>query len=423
MNPIIRVDQVSKQYRIGGREAVYQTLRDSINSAIRAPWKWRPSNNSETLWALQDVSFEITPGEVVGIIGRNGAGKSTLLKVLSRITEPTHGRIELYGRVGSLLEVGTGFHPELTGQENIYLNGSILGMRRSEIEKKFDEIVSFAEVEKFVDTPVKHYSSGMYVRLAFAVAAHLEPEILIVDEVLSVGDANFQKKCLGKIGDVARAGRTVLFVSHNLGAVTQLCSRGIVLNKGRTVFDGETTTAVSNYVEDIRTSSSSITFADEPNKDMQILSMSVVTTDGEVISSQTHTEPFSILIKYRVSNWIVGAHVCLDVFTENGTRLLWATDVTTVDELSVERRSGIYVARITVPEMILTPGFYYFNSGIYSPGRMQPYDHRESAVSIEILDGGSFLSNFGIKSHAATMIPLRWETTLADEVEAGCFGS
>ena len=423
MNPIIRVDQVSKQYRIGGREAAYQTLRDSINSALRPPWKWRRSNNSETLWALQDVSFEITPGEVVGIIGRNGAGKSTLLKVLSRITEPTDGRIDLYGRVGSLLEVGTGFHPELTGQENIYLNGSILGMRRSEIEKKFDEIVSFAEVEKFVNTPVKHYSSGMYLRLAFAVAAHLEPEILIVDEVLSVGDVNFQKKCLGKIGDIARAGRTVLFVSHNLGAVAQLCSRGIVLKNGRTVFDGEATTAISHYVEDIRSSSSSITFADEPNKDMQILSMSVVTTDGEVISSQTHTEPFSILIKYRVSNWIVGAHVCMDVFTENGTRLIWATDVTTVDELSMERRSGIYVARITVPEMILTPGFYYFNSGIYSPGRMQPYDHRESAVSIEILDGGSLLSNFGIKSHAATMIPLRWETTLADEVEAACFGS
>lgn len=422
MNPIIRVDKVSKQYRLGGREAAYRTLRDSINSAIRTPWK-RSAKNSENLWALQDVSFEITPGEVVGIIGRNGAGKSTLLKVLSRITEPTKGRIELYGRVGSLLEVGTGFHPELTGQENIYLNGSILGMRRSEIAKKFDEIVSFAEVEKFVDTPVKHYSSGMYVRLAFAVAAHLEPEILIVDEVLSVGDAHFQKKCLGKIGDVARAGRTVLFVSHNLGAVTQLCSRGIILKGGQTVFDGDVTDAVAHYVEDMRTSSSSITFADEPNRDMQILSMSVVTTDGEVISSQTHTEPFSILIKYRVSNWMVGAHVCLDVFTENGTRLLWATDVTTVDDLSVERKSGIYVARITVPEMILTPGFYYFNSGIYSPGRAQPYDHRESAVSIEILDGGSFLSNFGIKSHAATMIPLRWETTLADEVEAACFGS
>jgi lipopolysaccharide transport system ATP-binding protein len=362
---------------------------------------------------LRDVTFEIAAGDVVGIIGRNGAGKSTLLKVLSRITAPTHGRVELFGRVGSLLEVGTGFHPELTARENIYLNGAILGMRHAEIRKKFDEIVAFSEVEKFIDTPVKHFSSGMYVRLAFAVAAHLEPEILIVDEVLSVGDVGFQKKCLGKMGDVARTGRTVLFVSHNLGAVTQLCNRGIVIKGGEIVFDGKPTEAISTYVDDMRTSYGSITFADEPDKDMQILSISVVSPDGEVVTSQPHTEPFSILLKYRVSNWREGAHVCLDVFNESGTRLLWATDVQTVEELSVERESGIYNARITIPEMILTPGFYYFTTGIYAQNRMTPFDHRENAVSIEILDGGSFLSNFGIRSHAATMIPLRWETTLA----------
>ena len=352
---------------------------------------------------------------MVGIIGRNGAGKSTLLKVLSRITEPTRGRVELFGRVGSLLEVGTGFHPELTARENIYLNGAILGMRRAEIRKNFDNIVAFSEVERFIDTPVKHFSSGMYVRLAFAVAAHLEPEILIVDEVLSVGDAPFQKRCLGKMGDVARSGRTVLFVSHNLGAVTQLCSRGIVLKEGRTVFDGETSAAVATYVDEMRTAASTVTFADEPEKDMQILSMSVVSPDGEVISSHLHTEPFSVLLKYRVTNWVEGAHVCLDVFTENGTRLLWATDVETVDDLSIERKAGVYSARVTVPEMVLTPGFYYFSSGIYAPNRGSPFDQRESAVSIEILDGGSFLANFGIKSHAATMIPLRWETTLSTD--------
>src|SRR6266516_5601056 len=216
MKSIIRVETLGKQYIIGAREAGYDTLRDSIVEAVRAPFeRLRRRNgqrNQETIWALKNVSFEVAPGEVVGVIGRNGAGKSTLLKLLSRITEPTTGRAELYGRVASLLEVGTGFHPELTGRENIYLNGAILGMRKAEINRKFDEIVDFAGLEKFLETPVKRYSSGMYMRLAFAVASHLEPEILMVDEVLAVGDAQFQKKCLGKMGDVARAGRTVLFV-------------------------------------------------------------------------------------------------------------------------------------------------------------------------------------------------------------------
>ncbi len=209
----IRVDHLSKQYRIGMQKAHYQTFRDALVTAARTPLRWFKSEGSQErnkIWALKDVSFEIKHGEAVGIIGRNGAGKSTLLKILSRITRPTRGRADIFGRVGSLLEVGTGFHPELTGRDNIYLNGAILGMRRKEIDRKFDEIVAFSEIEKFLDTPVKYYSSGMYVRLAFAVAAHLEPEILLVDEVLAVGDAQFQKKCLGKMGDVAQGGRTVL---------------------------------------------------------------------------------------------------------------------------------------------------------------------------------------------------------------------
>src|SRR5438128_153139 len=218
MPSMITVENVGKRYRIGRSQAPYSTLRESVTEAIRYPFKKLAGNNgpAELVWAVEDASFEVEPGEVVGLIGRNGAGKSTLLKMLSRITEPTKGRILLYGRVGSLLEVGTGFHAELTGRENIYLNGAILGMARNEIVRKFDEIVSFAEVDKFIDTPVKHYSSGMYLRLAFAVAAHLEPETLLVDEVLAVGDAQFQKKCLGKMGDVAKVGRTVLFVSHNM---------------------------------------------------------------------------------------------------------------------------------------------------------------------------------------------------------------
>jgi len=251
-SPIIRVDRLSKRYRLQ-HEARHDTLRDSLSHGARSLARRllrgnTPTMETEDFWALRDVSFEVNRGEVVGVIGRNGAGKSTLLKVLSRITEPTSGRVELRGRVASLLEVGTGFHPELSGRENIFLNGAILGMSRAEITRKFDEIVAFAEVERFLDTPVKHYSSGMYVRLAFAVAAHLEPEILIVDEVLAVGDAQFQKKCLGKMRDVAsQEGRTVLLVSHNLGQISALASRCVVLESGRVKFHGPTAEALPLY--------------------------------------------------------------------------------------------------------------------------------------------------------------------------------
>jgi lipopolysaccharide transport system ATP-binding protein len=254
MSKIITVDNLSKTYRIGTRLAHAGSLRDSIGALFRAPFSLNKSNGKQggkEFWALKDVSFSIEPGEVVGIIGRNGAGKSTLLKILSRITAPSSGRIELHGRVGSLLEVGTGFHPELTGRENIFLNGSILGMKRSEIERDFDEIVAFSEIEKFLDTPVKHYSSGMYVRLAFAVAAHLVPEILIVDEVLAVGDTQFQKKCLGKMGSVAKQGRTVLFVSHSLPAIRNLCERTILLEGGALKDQGKTADIIHRYFVDV----------------------------------------------------------------------------------------------------------------------------------------------------------------------------
>ncbi len=248
----LRVAGLGKQYRIGARQTRPDQLRDRIAGAASAAFgrlfNRRAAHADETtLWALRDVSFDLTAGEVLGIIGGNGAGKSTLLKVLSRITEPTEGTAEVHGRVGSLLEVGTGFHPELTGRENIFLNGAILGMRRAEVGRKFDEIVAFAGVERFIDTAVKYYSSGMYVRLAFAVAAHMEPEILIVDEVLAVGDVHFQKKCIGKMDDVSRQGRTILFVSHNLDALQRLCSRGVLLERGRVAADGAIDDVVSKY--------------------------------------------------------------------------------------------------------------------------------------------------------------------------------
>ncbi|HET6977586.1 MAG TPA: ABC transporter ATP-binding protein [Pyrinomonadaceae bacterium] len=253
MKAIVRVENLSKQYRLGTKDAAYHTLRESLAGAVRAPFKRltdrNGARNRDMFWALKDVNLELAPGEVLGVIGRNGAGKSTLLKVLSRIIEPTKGRAELFGRVASLLEVGTGFHPELTGKENIYLNGAILGMKKKEIDLKFDQMVAFAELDAFLDTPVKRYSSGMYMRLAFAVASHLEPEILLVDEVLAVGDAAFQKKCLGKMGSVARDGRTLLFVSHNMAAVRSLCARTIWLDKGQIIAAGETEQVVLDYLE------------------------------------------------------------------------------------------------------------------------------------------------------------------------------
>jgi lipopolysaccharide transport system ATP-binding protein len=248
--PAIRVSHLSKQYKLGGPQEPYQTLRDTIVDSLKAPFKaFHRNPPKEGFWALKNVSFDVNQGEVVGIIGRNGAGKSTLLKILSRITSPTEGIIELHGRVGSLLEVGTGFHQELTGRENIFLSGSILGMKKSEIQEKFDEIVKFAEIKTFIDTPVKRYSSGMYVRLAFAVAAYLDPEILIVDEVLAVGDIAFQKKCLGKMGEIAKGGRTVLFVSHNMGAIRSLCGSAIWLDNGQIVKEGASDEVVRSYEE------------------------------------------------------------------------------------------------------------------------------------------------------------------------------
>jgi lipopolysaccharide transport system ATP-binding protein len=256
MPPVIRIEQLSKSYRIAHnrQRGPYRTLREALGELASAPLRrlrGMQDDRIEEFWALNDVNLEVQQGEVVGIIGRNGAGKSTLLKIVSRITAPTHGRAELRGRVGSLLEVGTGFHPELTGRENIFLNGSILGMSRREIRRKFDEIVDFSGVEKFLDTPVKRYSSGMYVRLAFAVAAHLDPEILIVDEVLAVGDAEFQKKCLGKMKDIGNGGRTVLFVSHSMGAVENLCSRVVVLKQGSISFAGQVSDGIEFYVSEM----------------------------------------------------------------------------------------------------------------------------------------------------------------------------
>jgi homopolymeric O-antigen transport system ATP-binding protein len=288
----IRAEGLGKQYRIGERQK-YKALRDTLTDAIAFPFRYGRSfliasedekNTNEMIWALKDVSFEIKQGEVVGVIGRNGAGKSTLLKILSRITEPTKGYVDLYGRVGSLLEVGTGFHPELTGRENVYLNGSIIGMTKREINRKFDEIVAFAEIEQFLDTPVKYYSTGMHMRLAFAVAAHLEPEILLVDEVLAVGDAVFQRKCLGKMGEVAKQGRTVIFVSHNLGAIKALAQRCLIIDQGQLITSGTVDDCIGAYLRQSQTvnQGSSAIFAKPSGESLWISAATLIGNDYPV---------------------------------------------------------------------------------------------------------------------------------------------
>jgi lipopolysaccharide transport system ATP-binding protein len=305
-NIAINAESIGKEYIIGGPKERYKTLRDSLMAFAKAPFR-RLQSPSSKIWALKDVSFDIKQGEAVGIIGRNGAGKSTLLKILSRITEPTEGRVALRGRVASLLEVGTGFHPELTGRENIYLNGAILGMTRTEIKSKFDEIVSFAETDKFLDTPVKHYSSGMYVRLAFAVAAHLEPEILLVDEVLAVGDAAFQKKCLGKMGDVTKEGKTVLFVSHNMVLIREFCTRTLLLSSGALLLADSTQEAIRVYISDL-SRDASITAETSTHRNrlhgMQSIIQKVwlCNAQGEPSGDFTQGEPIQLLVSYDVGN-------------------------------------------------------------------------------------------------------------------------
>jgi lipopolysaccharide transport system ATP-binding protein len=310
----IRVEGLSKKYRIGERQERYRTLRDTLAEAAVAPFQRlrsvfrhgaREGNGGGDIWALKDVSFEVKRGEVVGIIGRNGAGKSTLLKILSRITEPTEGLAEVYGRVGSLLEVGTGFHSELTGRENLYLNGAILGMKRSEIERQFDEIVAFAEVEKFIDTPVKHYSSGMYLRLAFAVAAHLEPEILLVDEVLAVGDVAFQKKCLNKMQGLACQGRTVLFVSHNMNAISILCDSALLMAEGRITARGTASWAVNHYLSESASSTGRVCLdgdldAVAHGSTLHLRAVSLEDEAGEVKPIFASSEPIYAVLEFDI---------------------------------------------------------------------------------------------------------------------------
>ncbi len=393
MTSAIHVEGLGKQYRIGGdTQQRYRTLRDSITDAVKMPVRLLRGDlnqRAETIWALKDVSFDLQEGQVLGVIGRNGAGKSTLLKILSRVTEPTTGFAEVRGRVGSLLEVGTGFHPELSGRENIFLNGAVLGMGRTEIDRKFDEIVEFAGVGKFIDTPVKRYSSGMYLRLAFSVAAHLEPEILVVDEVLAVGDAEFQRKCLGKMSDVAEAGRTVLFVSHNMSAILRLTERAIVLDKGQIVYEAPTREAVDFYMASgFSQSGERIWEADEVPESatpFRPIALRVRDPRGNVADTVQSREPLDIEVEYELDKEIQGLRVGIYLITIRGEVVFTSfdTDESKLYEKHGVRKPGRYISRAQIPANLLNEGQYVLglNASSY---RIKRYFQDERALAFNV---------------------------------------
>ena len=411
MQPIIRVQDLSKLYYLGGPTSAYSTFREAIMDLPRKPLRYlRGVQESQELWALKDVSFEVQAGDVVGIIGRNGAGKSTLLKILSRITEPTSGRVELYGRVASLLEVGTGFHAELTGRENIFLNGSILGMARKEIESKFDEIVAFAEVEKFIDTPVKRYSSGMYVRLAFAVAAHLEPEILIVDEVLAVGDAAFQKKCLGRMRDVANTGRTVLFVSHNMAAVSSLCSKAMVLWEGQVEYPlGNVEDGVQKYLTQVHKITKT-KLADRNDRSgngkVRIKDFASFDRDGNELEYLATGQEVDFRLYYSsMENNVQNVVVAIGISSNSGAFVSMLSNQVAGDSFETIGKDGFFTCKIK--KLPLAPGSYTASLIIRSNEAI--LDWIQQAVTI-IVEPGDFYGTGRMppQSHAGVLLEQEW---------------
>jgi len=399
---------------IGSSINSYQTLRETISERFSISKKQRRNGEfPDHIWALKNVSFTVNQGEVLGIVGRNGAGKSTLLKVLSRVTEPTTGTIAIHGRVGSLLEVGTGFHPELTGRENIFLNGAILGMKRREIETKFDEIVDFAEVEQFIDTPVKRYSSGMYLRLAFAVAAHLEPEILVVDEVLAVGDAEFQRKCLGKMTDVAQQGRTVLFVSHNMSAILRLTEETLVIDKGELLIRAPTTEAVDFYLSrGLTREGHRIWSAGETKNSTSFipLSLRILNEQGNVLESVRSTENFWVDFTYDLEESIKGLRVGIYLITSHGEFVFTSfdTDDPVLFETHSVREAGRYHSRVMIPADLLNGGRYIIgvNASVY---RINTYFHDEQALAFNVDPSGAPGTQWPESRLGPIRPTLRWE--------------
>ena len=412
----IRVKNIGKEYRLGQLMNTYNTLRETIAERMSNSRRGVKNDLSipNSIWALRNVSFDVHQGQVLGVVGRNGAGKSTLLKILSRVTEPTEGSAEIHGRVGSLLEVGTGFHPELTGRENIFLNGAILGMRKNEIENKFDEIVSFAEVEQFIDTPVKRYSSGMYLRLAFAVAAHLEPEILIVDEVLAVGDAEFQRKCLGKMSDVAKQGRTVMFVSHNMSAILRLTEETLVIDRGQLLLRASTQEAVDFYLSwGITQEGQRQWLADEiPAKSAPFkpISMRLLDKKGNVIDTVRSTEDFFIEFEYSLAKAVKGLRVGIYLITSRGEFVFTSFDTDEEDAfIAYDKRSaGSYISRVKIPANLLNSG--RFVAGVNASSyRIKTYFHDEQALAFNVDASGAPGTHWPEPRMGPVRPALKWE--------------
>lgn len=418
MNTVIKVENLSKQYRLGkiGTGTIshdlnrwWHTVRGKEDPYLKigAVNDRTQKSNDEYVWALRDINFEVKQGEVLGIIGRNGAGKSTLLKILSKTTAPTTGSIKIDGRIASLLEVGTGFHPELSGRENIFLNGSIMGMRKAEIQKKFDEIVDFSGVERYIDTPVKRYSSGMYVRLAFAVAAHLEPEILIVDEVLSVGDAEFQKKCLGKMGDVSKGeGRTVLFVSHNMAAINTLCNRSVLLRNGNLIVDGPTEDVIVEYMRQYVDSGvvANREIALDKNADFQILSAKITDNKKSLIERSINVdEEYFIEIDYFFKRRVPQTHLVINILNSMG-EIVYLFDRRDYSNEYFDATPGKYRCRVKFPNPLLKPGVYYINLG-FADQEHKITAHQESILSFEIKNLNSIRSD----RPGTLYLPLEWK--------------
>lgn len=386
MSTIIKVENLSKKY-ILNHQVKHLSIRDKFSDGFKNMFN-KSTFSSEEFYALKDISFEVEKGDRVGVIGRNGAGKSTLLKILSRIIEPTHGKISLKGKVASLLEVGTGFHPELTGRENIFLNGAILGMSRAEIRSKFDEIVAFAEVEQFLDTPVKKYSSGMYVRLAFSVSAHLEPDILIVDEVLAVGDAQFQKKCLGKMDDVSKSdGRTVLFVSHNLGAVSTLCNKGIYLKEGSIAYDGIISDTIKKYTESDSYINSKRIFESNVSIDRSVRLNAVEVVNRNYINKNDFNinEDIGLMMEYEVFEENKIFWFGFNIYNSEGVNI-FDTHSVNLDTYEKIHPKGCYRVIAWIPQNLLSDGYHSVGCAIFNHNDKQVYIHEKNCISFNIID-------------------------------------
>ncbi len=392
MNTAIRIANVGKRYRIGGLHPGYMTFREMLGGLVTAPFKKR-SNGQQTLWALSDINLDIGQGELVGIIGHNGAGKSTLLKILSRVTKPTTGEVELFGRIGSLLEVGTGFHPDLTGRENIYLSGAILGMRRAEIDRKFAEIVAFSELEKFIETSVKWYSSGMHVRLAFSVAAHLEPEILVMDEVLAVGDAAFQQKCLDKMHEIRQQGRTILFVSHDMAAITRLCKRVVLLENGKITLDGEPREVVKRYLSSSWKTGALREWESQPDAPgdqvVRLRRVRVRAEDDTTVSVVDIHKPFGIELTYDVLEDGHALVPVMEFYNEEGMEL-FSTHDTSADWRRRSRPRATYTSTVWIPGNLLAEGSLVCHVSIMShfPATIL-HAHERNAIAFQVVDSPS----------------------------------